>query len=504
MTAIPYRNTVVAFKPEVTEGVPVAPASGADFIAIQDDFDMTPQRDSLENAEIKASIGKAPSIPGAENPPVTLSHYLRASGVEGQAPNYHHIPKGFFGNETVNSTQRTTTVGSTTSQLVLGAGGSDFPLGAGLLIKDPVNGSRIRVSMGNSSNNVPLSFAVPVAPATGVNTGKCVYWSPANVGHQSLTVWRYIGNAGATDMVAGAKVTEFGYSANAGELVNANFSLEGLAYYFDPITILSTDIYLDFEDDDGTWAAQIPVRIYKDPHEVAETLQAAMLAANPLQTPTVTYSDTTGKYTIKTTGTLLELLWNTGTNAANTIGDKLGFSTAADDTGTVATTGYTADNAQSYAAPYTPTYDASDPLAAKFHEVMIGTVDDYICFDASAIDWTSSNGRRPIGSLCAESGRSGSVITSREGQIQVVSLLNQYDAKQFARYRKNDTVRFQYSFGTKTGGNWNPGFCGYSFAPTCKIIELTITNDDGLATLNMTLEPSVGDGGAGEMFLGML
>ena len=503
MVAIAYRNTVAAIVPEVTEGVPVAPTAATDYIAVQDDFELSSATDTLENAELRASIGRAKPILGAENPTASFSHYLRGSGVEGQAVNYRNVLKGFFGTETVNATERTTTVGSTVSQLVLGAGGADFPRGAGLLIKDGINGHRIRVSTGNSSNNVPLSFGLPTAPATGVSLGKAVFYSPANTAHQSMTVWHYVGNGGAIQMAAGCKVTEFGFNASAGELVNASYSMEGLEYFLDPIEITASKRYLDFQDDDGVAAAAIDIRWYKDPHEVAESLQAAMRAVST-ELADVTYDDATGKFIIKSTGTLLSLLWNTGTNTANTIGTKLGFLVAADDTGTGATTGYTADNVQSYAAPQVPTYDNADPNAAKGHEVMIGTVTDYQCFEASSIDWTSSNGRRAIGSICATSGRSGAVITSREGQIQVVALLDQYDAKHYRRYRKGEEISFQYSFGPKTGGNWIAGKAGYCYAPICTVVEFSITDDDGLASLNMTLQPAVGSSGQGEMFVGTL
>lgn len=504
MVGISTRKSVLAVKPEVTEGTPVAPTSGADFVALQDDWEFSPSFATLENAEFRASIGVAKPILGAEEPTASGSHYLRHSGVEGQAPNYNDLPKAWFGSEQVNATERSTTVGSTVSQLVLGAGGADFPIGVGALIKDPTNGYRIRVSMGNSGNNVPMSFNVPVAPATGVALGKCVAYLPVDEGHQTLTLWQYLGNGGAIQMISGCRVTEFGFDATAGELLNASWSFEGLGYFLDPILITTATQYLDFEDDDGVVAAVVPAKWYKDPHELADAIQAAMQLANAGETPTVTYSDSTGKFTIKTTGTLLELLWNTGANTANTIAAKIGFSAAADSTGTVATTGYTSATAQVLAAPFTPTLDASDPLAAKHHEVMFGDQDDYACLDASSISFSGSLTRRVIESLCAESGRSGSIINARESTISVTTLLSQYDADKFRKYRKGDKVRFQYSFGTKTGGNWNPGFCGYFFTPTATITSFSITDDDGLATLEMELTPYVESAGVGEVFLGML
>jgi hypothetical protein len=503
MVGISTRSSLLAVKPEVTEGTPVAPTAGTDFIALQDDWEFSPSFQTLENAEFRASIGIAKPILGAEEPTASGSHYLRASGVEGQAPNYNDLPKAWFGSEQVNVTERVTTVGSTVSQLVLAAGGSDFPIGVGALIKDGVNGYRVRVSTGNSGNNVPMSFNVPVAPATGVSLGKCVAYLPVDTGHQTLTLWQYLGNGGAVQMVSGCRVTEFSFDATAGELLNASYSFEGIGYFLDPIEITSSTRFLDFTDDDGTWAAQVPVKWYKDPHELADALENAMAAANPGETPTVIYSDATGKFNIKTTGTLLSLLFSTGANTANTIATKIGFAVA-DETGTAATTGYNSDTAQNLASPFTPTLDASDPLAVKFHEVMFGDQDDYACLNASAISFSGSLTRRVIESICAESGRLGSVINARESTINLTVLLEQYDADKFRKYREGDKVRFQYSFGTKTGGNWNPGFVGYLFTPSATITSFQITDDDGLATLEMELQPFVETAGVGEIFLGML
>lgn len=59
------------------------------------------------------------------------------------------------------------------------------------------------------------------------------------------------------------------------------------------------------------------------------------------KTYTVTYSYTTGKITIATSGVFLSLLWLTGANTAKSVGQLLGFDTSADST---ESTSYTADN----------------------------------------------------------------------------------------------------------------------------------------------------------------
>lgn len=502
MASIQTRSTVFAVVKETTEGTPVIPAGATDFIALQDDFSMSASFDVLENAELKSSIGIAKPIQGSENPQASGSFYLRHSGVEGQAPNYGDLLEAAFGATGTASTEYNTVAASTTTVIKVDVGeGATFERGEALLIKDPTNGYRIRCIDSVATDDLTIGFQVPTAPGTGVNLGKCVLYKPANSGHPSLALWQYIGNGGATQAIAGARVTSASFDISAGELINGNYSFEGIKFYFNPINITATDTKLDFTDDDGTWAATIEAKLWTDPHELASAIQTAMQAANAGETPTVTYSDSTGKFTIKTTGTVLSLLWNTGTNTANTIGDKIGFSVAADDTGTVATTGYTSDNAISFAAPYTPSYDSADPLAAKSNEVMIGDSDDYACFEASSVSVALDTPKADILSVCATSGKSGSVINSRTATVTVSALLSQYDADKWRRFRENSDTKFQYSFGVKSGGNWVAGKCGAIYIPTATITSINIDDVDGLAQLNIELQAFVNSNGDGEVYL---
>lgn len=508
MTSINTRATVVALMKETTEGTPVLPGAGTDYIAVQDDFKMTPAFDVLDNAELKSSIGKSQPILGAENPTASFSHYLRSSGVEGQAPNYGKLLESLLGAVVVAGTQYPTVSASTTSILKVNTGiGANFQRGQACLIKDPVNGYRIRALESVSGDNLTMMFSVPVAPGSGVNLGKAVLYKPANTGHPTLTVWQYIGNDGAVQMMAGGRVTSGSFDISAGDLINASYNVDGISFYFDPINITATDIKMDFTDDDGTWAATVTAKVYKDPYELASALQTAMAGANPLQTPTVTYNSTgvnAGKFNIKTTGTLLSLLWNTGTNTANTIGDKIGYSTASNDTGTGATTGYFSDTALSFIAPQTPSFDAASPLAAKDNEVMIGDTTDYLCFNASSVKFDINNTRATIKSVCAQSGVSGSIVSEREAKVTITAILDKYDADKWNRFKNGTNTKCQYSFGTKTGGNWNPGFCGCLAMPTSVIDNFEVDQQDGYAILNLELTAFVNANGEGEIYVNTL
>lgn len=505
MASIQTRSSVLALIEESTEGTPVAPSAATDYVALQDDFSAEPSFDVLESAELKSSIGKAKSILGAENPTASFSHYLRASGVVAQAPNYGLLLKASLGAVATASTEYNTVASSTTSVIKVDTGeGATFQRGEALLIKDGTNGYRIRCIDSIATDDLTIGFEVPNAPGTGVNLGRAVLYYPANSSHPTLTLWHYVGNGGAVQMVSGCRVTSVGLEFPAGELINGSYDLEGLAFYFNPINIASTDAKLDFTDDDGTFAATVATGYYKDPHKLAEAIQTAMNTANSGETHTVTYSDSTGKFNIKSTGTTLSLLWNTGTNAANTIGDKIGFSTAADDTGTAATTGYTSDNAQTYASPHTPSFDSADPLAAKDNEVMLGDAEDYVCFKASNVSFTIDTPKADILSVCSESGKQGSIVSERSVTISVTALLEKYDADKFAKFRSNANCKFQYSFGEKSGGNWVAGKCGAVYVPTATISSFSVVDEDGLAVLELELTAYVNSSGEGEAFVNFL
>lgn len=502
MTDIITKASVAAVKEETAgEGTPIKPSAVGDYFALQDDFVMSPGTAVLENAEFKASIGKSKAILGAEAPTATGSHYLKGSGTAATAPAYGLFLKAAFGTETIRSTERNTVSGSTVAVLNVDSGeGVEFIKGSLALIKDSSNGYSVRFIESIATDALTMGFNVANAPAAGVDLGRDVLYSPAQSGHVSLSLWQYLGNGGAIQLLAGARTTEFGFDATAGELLNGTYSFEGKEYFLNPVKITSSNKYLDFDDAGGEENASITEKTYKNPTQLGEAIEVAM---NALTTDviTVTYSDTTGKFTIATDGASLSLLWNTGTNTANTIGGELGFTVAADDTGALT---YTSDSAITLSAPQTPTYDDSDPLAAKSHEVMIGSATDYACFEASSISGTMTLTKSTAGSICSDSGLGTSIISDREISISVSSLLQQYDSKQYDRYEKGTEIRFQYTFGEKSAGNWVEGKTGAMYIGSATIEEFSIDDSDGLVQLNMTLSAFVNSTGDGEFFLGFV
>lgn len=320
----------------------------------------------------------------------------------------------------------------------------------------------------------------------------------------SLSFVLYRANGANVEAVAGAKITEFSVDATAGEALNSSFSAAGIKYFFNPVEITATNKYLDFLDNVTTRAASITEKVYRDQFELAQALQDAMNSLGSGNTFTVTYNATgasAGKYTIASSGSTLSLLWNTGTNAANTIGTTLGFSVAANDTGSLT---YTSDNEASYASPQTPALDAGQPLLVKNMEVMIGDYADYGCAGAQSFTFTLSNEVARVPDICSESGYSGTVNNQRVVTCESVLTLTKHDSEKFKNFRAGDTVSFGFNFGMKSGGNWVGGKCGNIYMPDCKISSFEVSDADGIVVINLTVQAFVDTNGLGEAYLTFL
>ena len=503
--ALQTRNSALAVMKEVTEGTPVAPSASSDYVALQDDFSMSPSFNVLANAELKASIGTAKPILGSENPTASFSHYLRSSGVEGQAPNFGTMLEAAYGG--VRSLgARVSVASSTTLTTTLQVGeGAGVARGDGFIILDPTNGFKIRNVVSIAGDVITWDFALPVAPAASVELSRFVTYYPTQVGQPSLSLWHYVANEGAVQLMAGARPTSVAVSITAGELINANYSFEGIGYYYNPIEITATTKFLDFTDDDGTFAVSVSEGYYKDPNDVAEALAAAMNASGTTETHSVVFENrgaSVSKFIITNeTGATLDLEWNTGTNAANSIGPKLGFSVAADDTG--ATT-YTSDNALDYSSPQSASFDSADPLAAKSNEFLIGTAEENFCVPASSVTWNVDLTKVNVNSICSASGISESIISERAVPVTATILLDKGDAQKFHKFHTNDEVQLAYHFGEKSGGNWSVGRSGSLFVPGATITSFEVGDEGGVAVLNLEFQAFVNNQGDGEVYTNFL
>lgn len=501
--AIQTKSNRLAIVVESTEGTPVAPSGAGDFVPIQDDAEIETEFDTLDNDELTGSLGGAKPIQGLENPTASLSLYLKGSGTAGDAPGYGELLKTAFGSEDDAGVEHNTVSGSTTTVINVDTGeGATYVKAQLLLIKDPVNGTSVRPIESISSDALTLGFALDNAPGTGVDLGEAITYLPTDSGHQTLSVWGYMGNGGLVKMMSGARVVNLAIEMAAAELINASYSLEGLEGFQNPLEVTSSDIFLDFTDDGGTFAAQITAQFYKDPHELATALTTAMNTIQTDEVHLVAYSNSTGKYTISTsTSAVLTLLWNTGGNTANTVGDVLAFTIASDDSGS---TSYEGDNALTLSSPFTPSFDSVNPIVAKNMTVFIGSQTDNICVDANTISFTLDTPKTDILSSCAASGKSSSLINERVATMEIAGSLNQYDVEFFRRLRTNAETRIFVSGGPKSGGNLVEGEVFGLYLPTAVITALTTPGNDGILDFNITVQAYVGTVGEVEVALGFI
>jgi len=496
------RKSVLAVNKEVTVGTPLLPVSGASFVALQDGFDMEPAFDTLDNNELSPNVGSKAPILGKEQPTASVDHYIRHSGTEGTAPNYSPLIESAVGlMVAAHATERLTTTGSTAGTssaaavVKLATGGTDFQRGKAILLKDGTNGYAIRNVDSIATNDLTLAFNLSGAPASGIGTGKATLYKPDDA-PPSLTLALYRGNGAALEVEAGVRVSEMSIDANAGEILNGSFSMDGTSYYFDAIEITATSKYIDFNDG-GVKVATVATQLYKDPHELASALQDAMNSVS--SGITVVYSDSTGKFTISKASGTLSLLWSTGTNAANSIGTKLGFVVASDDTGFLT---YTSDNAQSWAAPYTPVSDANiNPIVVKASEVLLGDFDDYGCSNAQSFTLKVTNTLEDVPDICQDSGIAEKLLSQRVVTADLVLTLQKHDADKFTRFRQGDDIKFCFNGGVKSGGNWVAGRCVNFYLPQAKISSYKVADSNGVVTIEATLTAYVPASGAGEIYL---
>lgn len=466
------RATIFAIKEETTVGEYVKPDSGLQFVPLRPGNTLNFSAESLDSDELLNDIGAAKSFVGKESSEGSHSAYLRHSGVEGQEPQLGVMFESVMGTKTVNASEYSSQAGSDNSKVVVSSGSNFYP-GQALLIKSGA-GYEIRNVKEISTNDLVLNFKSS-ASASGLSLGKAITYIPAPQGHPTFSATKYLGNGFAIEATAGNTVNELSLTADANGFGEVEFSYAGTRYFFNPMVVDSSNKYLDFTDDNGTFAVVLAEKVYKTPIELADALKSAMVASSPTETFDVKYDKGAGTFTISSsTSAVLELLWDSGTNAANSIGELLGFDVASDDTG--ATT-YTSDNELVLTAGITPVYDTADAIIIKGAELFIGGADDNVCVCAQTVSLTISKETEDVDCICEETGVKEKVAVSRSVEMSVTAVLNKHDATLLDALLKNSGVAAMLNAGPKTGGNWVPGKCFNVYLQNCTVASYTTTGD---------------------------
>lgn len=478
MTVGLSRASTYAIKKETTTGTYIAPTSGSDFVPLRPKNELSFNPEILTSDELLNDIGASKGSIGKQSVSGSHSAYLKHSGVEGQEPELGVLYESIFGSKAVAGTEYDTVSSSTTTVIKVNTGeGASFQVGQALLIKDSTNGYSIRNIASIVGDDLYLNFKLGSAPASGVNLGKCVLYVPASSGHPTFSVTKYLGSGHAIESGAGNTTTELSIKADANAFAEVDFSFEGTKYFYNAITVGSTNKYLDVTDASGTFAVSVPEKTYATPIELAEAIQLALNDAASSWVYTVSYDSSTGKFTISSDSATLSLLFGTGTNAANDIAQTIGF-TATDKTGS---TSYTSNNELSYVSGLTPSYDNSELIVMKGSELFIGSVTDNACICAQTVAITVSKTVEDVDCICEETGVLQKIPTARSVEMTATAVLKKHDAQLLDALLNNDKVSAMLNAGPKSSGNWVPGKCFNFFLQNATVSSFKTSGENFIA-----------------------
>lgn len=491
------RSAVFAFVPEVTEGTPVDPAAD-NFSVVREGAQISGAMNTVTSDELRNSIGASKAFATSQAPTGSIPKYFKPSGVAGQAPDYSILLQSCLGSVTENATEYTTAAASTAgtasaAALVKVNAGveANFALGQAMLVKDGTNGYAVRNITALASGSLTSSFNFGVAPGAGVGLGKAVLYAPADVAQPTYTTHWYQSAAAASGVhlaMAGCRTTSMNIEFVANELAAATFEIGGLSFYQNPITITATSKYIDFVDSDGTGSCQLTEKTYSSPMDLANEIAAKMTAAS-VDTISCAWSNSTGKFTITSNGSVLSLTWASGTNTANSAKTKLGF-TNADDTGSLT---YTSDTAQSYAPSVTPQYDDQSPQVVRYNMLQIGSFNDYLCAGGSSLSISIGTPKTDIPNWCAENGLDESVVLNREVTVSATLKFEKHHVTHFYNLINNTETQLSFVHGQRTAGNWVPGTIVSVFCPTISLTASTIADQDGYLVVQIEGTAFVGN-----------
>ena len=493
MTAYQTKSQCLAIKEETTEGTIQAIAANTDYIPLREGFQITNESEVIDTDEMNGDIGMSEAIRVGENPSSSWAGYLKGSGTQGTSPEYITILESCLGAKTEASTEYDTIAGSTVSKVVVDSGeGSNFEAGMAVRVQDNATGRNhsIRNITSVSTDDLNLNFDLDNAPASGVNLGKAVLVKPANSGHPTFTMHHFQSSSSSAykQIMAGCRTVNLAFEFPTRDLASLTADIEALKYYYNPITISSTNKYIDITDDLGTYAVTLTEKTYKTPLDLArEIADKATIAsaASGADTISCSYSNTAGTFTISSDGTVLSLLWSSGANAANSVGETIGFTVSSDDTGALT---YTSDNAITFndASYSSPSYDSPDPIVCRNGEFFIGASTSITCKKIVTASITVATPKTNVLSVCAENGHSESLILSREVTASFTMVLSEYDADLFDRNINNTNTQWMFNVGEKDNeDNWTAGKCANFWGRNSKINTISVQDNEGYQVLQI-------------------
>ena len=530
MSQISTRASAVALVKKNNEGTLTRPTAGGQYIAIQPDFALSPNFESVENAEIKDDIMTGQAVISGEAPTGTMSHYFKGSGTAGAEPDFGPMLASTFGSTRSQSTEGTLTAGSTTSVLKMSAAdAARYTKGDSILIKDDVNGHSIRPVVSSSGTDVTLAFNLDTAPATGVKVGVYTTYAPTNTDLPVYDVWHYIGGGkDGLETMKDCRTVTSAITANAKENINCTFSFEGTAYSLNDvdnrgyvITTSNDNLRLQYGTTQsaatgggGQFTSVDLDEAFYTPTQLAAHIQtkvrALTITNNNFSTFRCAYSASTKKFTFTPAS-------SAGTNNVQSIGLRvtgsnatdpelvqfLGFDAATNIAAGVNGAAFTSPNETvgNYENGLDAAFDATTPIISRNQRLFLGaSSSENTCIEAPTVGITVNTPKTLLTSVCQPSGNLATVINSRDASMTVSSFLDSDDQRFFQRFKEGDRIRFAFIGGAKASGNWVAGNSFAVFGSEASITSFSLTSVDDVYALDMTLTCFSPGDGTGSIF----
>jgi len=488
------RSAIFGMKEETTEGTLIALVAGSEFLPLRSGYTFDSNVETLSSDEIQNDIGKTKGAIGKETPTMTFPNYLKHSGIEGTAPETSLAIESAMGTRNVKSIERDVVsaaagTSSAAATITVDTGeGSEFFAGMALLIKDNLNNYTVRNIRSIAGDVLTLAHNLSNAPAAGVNLGLPIHYSPASTGHKRFSGHLFQAETSSAyhQAMAGMSTTAINIEFPASDYAVMDFEFAGIEFFFNPIEITSSNFSMDFSD--GVQRnASITQKVYKTPIELGREIEVKMnaLTADAI---TVSYSSTTGNFTLSSDGGTFSLLWNTGTNTATAIGTALGFSVAADDTGS---SSYVSDSAISFDPGLVPVFDDSEKIVVKGNELILGNFGEFLCKSATTAAFAIATPKTDIDDICDANGIESSVTMDREVTFTATLILKQFEVGLFDKFINNTTTTLAFNAGPKSSDNWIGGKCFNIYFANATITSHIVADNEGYQVVNIEAKAHV-------------
>ena len=236
------QNTKVAVEVEVTEGTHVDPQSGAAFISpLSDGLEMLPAKEQLDRNNLNASIGKSTPRTGLKSVTGTIPVEMKSNGTEGAAPEYGPLMEACLGTKrnvaAITMSDADDAGGNAYSDTIIRLADADagsYKVGdivttkrAGAFHTSPI------ISVNDTAGEVEIVLLVadPAgAYVDGIEIAAVQTYLPANEGHPSLSVTKYVEDA-VKETATGVRCTNMSLNNfTTGQLADMSFGFEGLSF----------------------------------------------------------------------------------------------------------------------------------------------------------------------------------------------------------------------------------------------------------------------------------